>query len=130
LTDFGLAKENMEDDTIAMSFCGSTCYLAPEMIKRTGHSKSMDWYLLGVMIYEMITGIPPYYSNNKDRMMKAILTKPLKLPEYVSPNARSILKMLLVKNPAKRLGSGKFDAEIVKCHPWFKDIDWNEVYSR
>lgn len=61
LTDFGLAKENVQDDTLAMSFCGSTAYLAPEMIKRTGHGKAVDWYLLGILVYEMITGIPPFY---------------------------------------------------------------------
>jgi serine/threonine protein kinase len=65
LTDFGLSKEGVLDNQAANSFCGSVAYLAPEMLKRSGHGKSVDWYLLGVLLYEMLVGIPPYYSNNK-----------------------------------------------------------------
>ena len=66
LTDFGLSKEEVNEKHMAKSFCGSPAYLAPEMLKRAGHGKSLDWYLLGVLLYEMLVGIPPYYSNNKD----------------------------------------------------------------
>jgi serine/threonine protein kinase len=65
LTDFGLSKEGVLDNKGAKSFCGSIAYLAPEMLKRTGHGKSVDWYLLGVLFYEMLVGIPPYFANNK-----------------------------------------------------------------
>jgi len=65
LTDFGLAKEGIMTSNQSKSFCGSPAYLAPEMLKRQGHGKSVDWYLLGVLLYEMLVGIPPYYSNNK-----------------------------------------------------------------
>ena len=66
LTDFGLSKEGIQNNSAAKSFCGSPAYLAPEMLKRQGHGKSVDWYLLGVLLYEMLVGIPPYYSNNKE----------------------------------------------------------------
>ena len=72
LTDFGLSKEEVHDDSMAKSFCGSPAYLAPEMLKRTGHGKSIDWYLLGVLLYEMLVGIPPYYSNNKEQLYENI----------------------------------------------------------
>lgn len=65
LTDFGLSKEGIMDNAMSKSFCGSYAYLAPEMIKRSGHGKSVDWYLLGVVLYEMLVGLPPYYANNK-----------------------------------------------------------------
>jgi len=66
LTDFGLSKEGVLDHTQgAKSFCGSVAYLAPEMLKRVGHGKAVDWYLLGVVFYEMLVGVPPYYANNR-----------------------------------------------------------------
>ena len=65
LTDFGLSKEGVQSNSQARSFCGSPAYLAPEMLKRSGHGKSVDWYLMGVLLYEMLVGITPYYSNNK-----------------------------------------------------------------
>lgn len=66
LTDFGLSKEGvLEHANGARSFCGSVAYLAPEMLRRTGHGKAVDWYLLGVVFYEMLVGVPPYYTNNR-----------------------------------------------------------------
>ena len=68
LTDFGLSKEGVYDNLSAKSFCGSVAYLAPEMLWRTGHGKSVDWYLLGVLLYEMLIGIPPYFTKNRDQL--------------------------------------------------------------
>ena len=65
LTDFGLSKEGMSDSCLTKSFCGSIAYLAPEIVSRTGHGKSLDWYLVGVLLYEMLVGQPPYFSNKK-----------------------------------------------------------------
>lgn len=66
LTDFGLSKEGvMDGNKGAKSFCGSVAYLAPEMLRKAGHGKSVDWYLLGVLLYEMIVGQPPYFSDSK-----------------------------------------------------------------
>ena len=65
LTDFGLSKEGIAENEVTKSFCGSYAYLAPEVLLKQGHSKSVDWYLFGVIIYEMLCGKPPYYSNEK-----------------------------------------------------------------
>ena len=65
LTDFGLSKEGLHGNKKTVSFCGSVAYLAPEMIKKTGHGKAVDWYLLGVLLYELVVGSPPYFTNNK-----------------------------------------------------------------
>lgn len=65
LTDFGLSKEGVTDNASSTSFCGSVAYLAPEILKKSGHGKSVDWYLFGVLIYEMLVGMPPYFSNHR-----------------------------------------------------------------
>ncbi|EGR28006.1 protein kinase domain protein [Ichthyophthirius multifiliis] len=131
LTDFGLSKEGvLENATGAKSFCGSIAYLAPEMLKKCGHGKAVDWYLLGVVIYELLVGIPPYYSHNKDELFYNIQNAQLKLPDFLSMESRSLLKSLLQRNPIKRLGSGKGDAEEIKAHPFFKKINWKDVEQR
>jgi protein-serine/threonine kinase len=68
LTDFGLSKESVVGNSAAQSFCGSIAYLAPEMLKKIGHGKSVDWYLLGVLLYEMVVGIPPYFTNDRKQL--------------------------------------------------------------
>jgi serine/threonine protein kinase len=65
LTDFGLSKEGVKSTDYTQSFCGSVAYLAPEMLRRAGHGRSVDWYLLGVLLYEMLVGVPPYFNRNK-----------------------------------------------------------------
>lgn len=97
LTDFGLSKEGVSDFQSAKSFCGSIAYLAPEMIKKQGHGKSVDWYLLGVLFYEMIVGITPYFSNNKDQIFYNIENAELRIPQFVSKDAANLLKKLLEK---------------------------------
>ena len=130
VTDFGLSKENVCDDSGAKSFCGSPAYLAPEMLKRSGHGKSTDWYLLGVLLYEMLVGIPPYYSNNKEQLYENIQRGPLKLPNFLSEEARSLLIALMNRNPHKRLGAGVGGASAIKSHPFFANLDWRAAENR
>ena len=80
LTDFGLSKEGVLDNQAANSFCGSVAYLAPEMLKRSGHGKSVDWYLLGVLLYEMLVGMPPYFNRDRDQLVSNIQKGPLLMP--------------------------------------------------
>jgi len=85
LADFGLSKEGMEkSEFYTRSFCGSYAYLAPEMIKKVGHTKTIDWYLLGVVLYELLTGWPPYYDHDKEILMYNIINNPLKIPNNIS----------------------------------------------
>jgi serine/threonine protein kinase len=92
LTDFGLSKEGIkDDDAITRSFCGSYAYLAPEMINKSGHGKVVDWYLLGVVIYEMLTGNPPYYANNKEELFNNIKHSILDFPSQLSHHAKDLL---------------------------------------
>mmetsp|Transcript_27237 Transcript_27237/g.20385 ORF Transcript_27237/g.20385 Transcript_27237/m.20385 type:complete len:113 (+) Transcript_27237:2256-2594(+) len=100
------------------------------MLKRSGHGKSVDWYLLGVLLYEMLVGQPPYFCNNKDQLFYNIQKGVLKLPASISNEAKSLLISLLNRNPNKRLGAGPTDAEEIKKHPFFNEIDWEKVYKR
>ena len=130
LTDFGLSKTGMGATTVSTSFCGSVAYLAPEMIRRAGHNKSIDWYLLGVLIYEMLVGVPPYFNPDKNILFKNIESGPLKIPHTMPQSARNIILLLLNRNPAKRLGSNSADASEIKNHEFFEGIDWEKVADR
>ena len=93
LTDFGLSKEGvLEHNSGARSFCGSVAYLAPEMLKRCGHGKAVDWYLLGVVMYEMLVGMPPYYANDRDELFNNIQKGSLKIPSYISNEGKNLMK--------------------------------------
>ena len=129
LTDFGLSREGVNEKHIAKSFCGSIAYLAPEMLNRKGHGKAVDWYLLGVCFYEMLVGIPPYFSNNKDQIFKNIEKAELFIPNFVSIKAQKFLRDLLKKDPEYRLGS-KRDVDEIKEHPYMEGVDWDKVYKR
>lgn len=128
LTDFGLSKEGIYDNISATSFCGSVAYLAPEMLKRSGHGKSVDWYLFGVLLYEMLFGTPPYYSKSKEQLFHNIKRGTLKIPRSVSKEALDLLKRLLNRNPNKRLGASFRDADEIKEHPFFAGINFEEVF--
>lgn len=130
LIDFGLSKENVySQNKGAKSFCGSVAYLAPEMVKKIGHGKAMDWYLLGVVMYELLVGIPPFYADTKEELFDNIQNAKLKIPNFLSPPARDLLSRLLQRAPHKRLGYNK-GAEEIKLHPWFFGIDWEEILLR
>ena len=130
LTDFGLSKEGVYESQGAQSFCGSIAYLAPEMLKKNGHGKAVDWYLLGVLLYEMLVGVTPYFSNNKEQIFFNIENEELRIPQFVSEDAANLLRKLLERNPEKRIGSSNLDAEEIKRHPYFKDVNWDDIYNK
>jgi serine/threonine protein kinase len=125
LTDFGLSKKGIQGNKGANSVCGTPEYLAPEILFRWGHGKAVDWWTLGAILFEMLTGLPPFYTPNREELFEKIKYYTLKYPAYLSPNARSLLEGLFKKEPNKRLGGGSEDAEEIKAHPWFEGIDWN-----
>lgn len=130
LIDFGLSKEGViAQNKGAKSFCGSVAYLAPEMVKKIGHGKAMDWYLLGVVLYELLVGIPPFYAETKEELFHNIEHGKLKIPSSLSQSAKDLLVGLLQRSPHKRLGYTK-GAEEIKAHPWFFDIKWDDVLLR
>jgi len=130
LTDFGLAKEAMDARGHTNTFCGTPEYLAPEILLNKGHGKAVDWWSLGTLLYEMIAGLPPFYSENLNEMYKNILEAPLEFTEEISPHARSVLSGFLQRIPEERLGASEQDIEEFRNHPFFAPIDWKQLDAR
>lgn len=130
LTDFGLAKKDITSSNQTHTFCGTPEYLAPEIIKGKGHGKPVDWWSLGILLYEMLVGLPPFYSENMNEMYELILKAPLKFPSFVPPDAQSLLRGLLERDETKRLGSGPSDAKEIMQHPFFASIDWEKLFKK
>ena len=107
LTDFGLSKEEVYGfDRGADSFCGSIAYLAPEMVERKGHGKAVDWYLLGVLLYEMLVGVTPHFATTPKDIFKKISASNIKFPDHISKDAKSLLSGVRSAHPAA--GQGPF----------------------
>ena len=130
LADFGMAKK-LGDHEKTMSFCGTPEYLAPEIITMEGHDKMADWWSFGILLFEMLCGLPPFYMDNLDKMYEMIQTSQVKFPKRInlSNEAKDIIQKLLEKNPKKRLGYQK-GIEEIKSHPFFAKIDFNAVEQK
>jgi protein-serine/threonine kinase len=128
LTDFGLSKENIEGNSEAKSLCGTAEYLSPEILLRQGHGKASDWWSFGAIIYEMLCGLPPFYSKEREKLYKNIKYQDPRLDmPYLSEQARDLCMKLLCKDPNTRLGSGARDGMDIKDHPWFECINWQAI---
>uniref|UniRef100_A0A8C4VKV5 non-specific serine/threonine protein kinase n=1 Tax=Gopherus evgoodei TaxID=1825980 RepID=A0A8C4VKV5_9SAUR len=130
LTDFGLSKESIDHEKKAYSFCGTVEYMAPEVVNRRGHTQSADWWSFGVLMFEMLTGTLPFQGKDRKETMTMILKAKLGMPQFLSPEAQSLLRMLFKRNPANRLGAGPDGVEEIKRHLFFSTIDWNKLYRR
>ena len=129
LTDFGLAKEFTESAR-SNSMCGTLEYIAPEIFIGKGHDKAADWWSVGILLFEMLTGKPPFTGGNRQKIQQKIIKDKLKLPAFLSSEAHSLLKGLLQKDARKRLGSGDRGSEEIKSHKWFKSVNWKKLEAR
>lgn len=133
VADFGLAKF-IQQGELANSFCGTAEYLAPEMLIGNGHDFTVDWWALGILIFEMIVGIPPFFHRNKHRMYYLIRESPVSFPDparhgiFVSDEAKDLIVKLLNKDRCNRLGSCGIDE--ILAHPWFSDLDINALLAK
>jgi serine/threonine protein kinase len=129
LTDFGLCKEGIKQKDTTGTFAGTPEYLAPEVILKKKYDRTVDWWCLGTVLYEMLFGLPPFYSRNQKEMYDQILNQPLTISNMASPSSRDILQSLLEKDRHKRLGC-KRDFEEIKSHEFFVSINWAKLLKR
>jgi serine/threonine protein kinase len=128
LCDFGLAKSGLEaPNEGAFSMCGTPEYLAPEMLKREGHGTAVDWWGLGMVLFELLTGLPPWYTTDTAKLFERVKYAPLMFPRSVSPEAKEIITGLLNKDPSERFGSTPESIEFMKNHKLFEHIDWDAL---
>ncbi|XP_053429352.1 serine/threonine-protein kinase Sgk2 isoform X6 [Nycticebus coucang] len=129
LTDFGLCKEGVEPKETTSTFCGTPEYLAPEVLRKEPYDRAVDWWCLGAVLYEMLQGLPPFYSQDVAQMYDNILHQPLQIPGGRTVAACDLLQGLLHKDQKQRLGS-KADFLEIKNHVFFSPINWDDLYHK
>lgn len=130
LTDFGLSKDVDPNSPEAQTFCGTPEYLAPEILQGGGHGKAVDWWSLGILLYELTVGIPPFYSQNVNEMYHKIQHGVLRFPPFLSEECKDLIVQLLNRNPDARLGSSEADVEELKSHAFFASIPWEKLMKK
>ncbi|KAK2849819.1 hypothetical protein Q7C36_008602 [Tachysurus vachellii] len=126
IADFGICMDGIVDGNMAKTFCGTPNYKSPEMIQDLEYGTSVDWWALGVIMYEMMTGCEPFHDDNREKMYKSILFAEPYYPSFLSIKVVSVIKAFLEKNPENRLGCVKSQGKenAIKVHPFFKNINW------
>ncbi|KAJ6185818.1 hypothetical protein N7519_007119 [Penicillium mononematosum] len=128
LVDFGFAKQ--VDNRETYTLCGTPEYLAPEVIQNSGHGLAVDWWALGILIYEFLIGQPPFWDQNPMRIYEQIIEGRLRFPPNMPAAAQNIVSLLCKTNPTERLGHISGGSTRVKSHPFFQDVIWDDLFYR
>ncbi|KAF3702457.1 Serine/threonine-protein kinase N2 [Channa argus] len=130
IADFGLCKEGMGHGDRTSTFCGTPEFLAPEVLTDNNYTRSVDWWGLGVLIYEMLVGESPFPGDDEEEVFDSIVNDDVHYPRFLSPESVSLIQKLLQKNPEMRLGAGKEDASEIKRHKFFQGMDWDALLAK
>uniref|UniRef100_A0A8C7VWI9 protein kinase C n=1 Tax=Oncorhynchus mykiss TaxID=8022 RepID=A0A8C7VWI9_ONCMY len=130
IADFGLCKEGMGYGDRTSTFCGTPEFLAPEVLTDTSYTRAVDWWGLGVLVYEMLVGESPFPGDDEEEVFDSIVNDEVRYPRFLSTEAIGIMRRLLRRNPERRLGSGEKDADDVKKQPFFRGVDWEALLQR
>jgi protein kinase N len=130
IADFGLCKEGMGFGDRTSTFCGTPEFLAPEVLTESSYTRAVDWWGLGVLIFEMLVGESPFPGDDEEEVFDSIVNEEVRYPKFLSSDSLAIMRRLMRKNPEKRLGSGEHDAEEVMKQTFFRNLNWDDLLAR
>jgi serine/threonine protein kinase len=130
ITDYGLCKENMDVSTTTNTFCGTPEFMAPELLKGHPYTRAVDWWTYGILTYEMLVRGAPFKGNDDEELFRNIIESQPFYPQHMGRDAIHLTSSLLIKDPKRRLGASQADAEEIKSHPFFRNVDWQAMLEK
>ncbi|XP_076784512.1 serine/threonine-protein kinase N3 isoform X2 [Arvicanthis niloticus] len=130
IADFGLCKEGIGFGERTSTFCGTPEFLAPEVLTQEAYTRAVDWWGLGVLLYEMLVGECPFPGDTEEEVFECIVNADVPYPHFLSVQGLELIQKLLQKSPEKRLGAGERDAEEIKVQPFFRTTNWQALLAR